>query len=502
MPAVTADERIPVIVGVGHVTRRPDDLASTTEPADLLAAAVLEATGDAGLGPADRARIDRLEVINLLSWKYADPAGAVAARAGLGAAVAGYGPVGGEQPTLLVARLARQVQEGTVTTGVVVGGEALASRRRWGASGQEPPWSPRGKPPIAHDPLGGLGHAAHAHGLTDPASVYPIIDNAHRAARGWSLAEGQERSGRIWAAMSEVAARTPGAWMPTPRTATEVVTPGPKNRMVAFPYTKLMCAQPMVDQAAAVVVTSVAEARRSGIPEDRWVYLVADAAGRDRTEILERPTYTGSEPVRRVLSDVLASAGLGPDDLDLLELYSCFPVVPVIGLEALGLPADTPTTVAGGLTFYGGPLNAYMACATVAMVRALRRGDGRRGLLHGNGEYLTKHHALILATEPPAGGFLADDPTTRQADLDARERPAVVTSPEGEATVETWTALFDRDGRAARGIIIGRRPDGARFVANTPTDADTLDALTDGTPMVGRSGRVVPADGLARFSFA
>jgi acetyl-CoA C-acetyltransferase len=181
---VTSDERVPVIVGVGQVTRHPDELASTTEPAELLAAAVVEAADDAGLGPAARSRIDRLEVINLLSWKYADPAGAVAVRAGLGAAVCGYGPVGGEQPTLLVARLARQVQEGAVTTGVVVGGEALASRRRWGASGQEPPWSGRGRPPVEHDPLGGLGHGAHAHGLTDPVSVYPIIDNAHRAARG------------------------------------------------------------------------------------------------------------------------------------------------------------------------------------------------------------------------------------------------------------------------------------------------------------------------------
>lgn len=106
------DERLPVIIGVGHVTRHPADLGSTTEPADLLAAAVVAATNDAGLGAADRARIDRLEVINFLSWKYADPPGQVAVRAGLDAAVTGYGPVGGEQPTLLVARLARQIQEG------------------------------------------------------------------------------------------------------------------------------------------------------------------------------------------------------------------------------------------------------------------------------------------------------------------------------------------------------------------------------------------------------
>ena len=488
---------IPVIVGAGYVTRHPADLEATTEPADLIAAAIELAATDASLGPAALAGVDSLDVLNLLSWKYADPAGAVADRIGARPARALFSELGGEQPTALIDAAAGRIQRRESSVAVIAGGETLASRRMWGKAGQEPPWSPRGEPPIPLDVLYGVRHGLAEVGLGDPTQIYPLMENAHRAATGLTLEESQAASGRIWAAMSEVASRTSGAWVSVPASAAEIATPSAANRPIAHPYLKLMCAQPMVDQAAAVVVTSTDQARRMGVPEDRWVYPWAGAGAVDSTEVLERPSYAASEPLHRSILDALALADLRPDEVDALELYSCFPIVPKLALDALGLADVTPCTVAGGLTFYGGPLNAYMVCATAHMVQALR-GRSATGLLYGNGGYLTKHHTLIVGTEPPPGGrHRPDEPGARQAVLDRRPAPALTSSPAGPATVETYTVLYDRAAAPERGVVIARiGDDGARFAARVPPDADVLAWLVDGTDQpVGRAGTVTSGDG-------
>ena len=106
-----------------------------------------------------------------------------------------------------------------------------------------------------------------------------------------------------------------------------------------------------------------------------------------------------------------AAAALGGSaGFDLVELYSCFPCMPQMARRTLGLGPEAVPSVAGGLTFFGAPLNNYMGHAAVAMVRRLRDapGGGGVGLLYGQGGYVTKHHALVVANRPREdGGELA-----------------------------------------------------------------------------------------------
>ena len=118
----------------------------------------------------------------------------------------------------------------------------------------------------------GISALEQAAGMTLPPFVYPIFDNALRAHFGRSLPEHMEVVGRLMARFTDVAAANPHAWFPTARTAEELVTPSPTNRMVSFPYTKYLNAILNTDQCAALVLTSVEVARDLGIPEDRWVY--------------------------------------------------------------------------------------------------------------------------------------------------------------------------------------------------------------------------------------
>jgi acetyl-CoA C-acetyltransferase len=153
--------------------------------------------------------------------------------------------------------------------------------------------------------------------------------------------------------------------------------------------------------------------------------------------------------------------------------------------------------VTGGLTFFGGPANNYMGHALVAMTRALRRGEGTTGLLYGQGGFVTKHHALVLTTEPrngpyPSGGAAGD--AMRQAKVDAFEAPRLELAPQGDATIESFTVVYARTGEPETGIVVGRLADGARFVANTPPgDNEQLDRLVgDGAEPIGAAGTVGP----------
>src|ERR1700730_12100985 len=91
-----SEDRIPVIVGVGEITDRPQEIAAGLEPLALLEEALKRAEQDSGaklLG-----EIASLDIVNFLSWRYQDPARQLSERLGIQPAHAYYGPVGGESP--------------------------------------------------------------------------------------------------------------------------------------------------------------------------------------------------------------------------------------------------------------------------------------------------------------------------------------------------------------------------------------------------------------------
>jgi acetyl-CoA C-acetyltransferase len=185
-------------------------------------------------------------------------------------------------------------------------------------------------------------------------------------------------------------------------------------------------------------------------------------------------------------------------DLDLVELYSCFPCVPKMARRVIDWPVERAASVFGGLTFGGGPVGNYMSHAVVSMVLALRQ-TGRHGLLFANGGLATHNHSIVLSRIPPAADIFPQS-FDFQAAADALRGPAPPVREDylGPATVETYTVLYDRAGSAQHGAIIGRAPMGARFIAKVPAaDRATIHWLTSGEQEpVGMPGTAVKgADG-------
>src|SRR4030042_6447634 len=188
------------------------------------------------------------------------------------------------------------------------------------------------------DPRVGLRDQEMKHGARAPIQIYPMFENALRAARGRRLEEHRRHLGRLCERLSRVAADNPYAWFRDGKSAQEIVTAGESNRMVGYPYTKYMNAIIEVDQAAAYLMTSAATARELGVPQERWDYLWSGADASAVWWFTERGAFHSSPALRWAGQRALAGAGLSIDQIDLFDLYSCFPSALQVARDMLGLP--------------------------------------------------------------------------------------------------------------------------------------------------------------------
>src|SRR4051812_33662577 len=488
------DDRIPVIVGVGEIADHPAEPSAGLEPLALLEAAVKRAGLDAAaplLG-----EIDSLDVVNFLSWRYRDPEQLLAARLGIKPSHCFYGPVGGESPIRYLHQAAQRIARGETKVAVVCGAEAQSTATKADRAKVTLPWTP-----FAHDvpePKRGAAFQkplAVALGVFRPITVYPLYEAATAAHWGQTPREALAESGELWARFSAVAAQNPQSWMKRAVAAEEITTPSPDNRLIAWPYTKLMVANPTVNMGGAVLMTSLARARDAGIAEDRLIYVHGGASAEEPVDYLLRDQFVQSHAQNAVLETVLDMAGGDGRAFDAIELYSCFPVGPKRARRPLGLGRDVQPRVPGGLTFHGAPLNPYMTHAACAMVRKLR-GGAKLGLLYGQGGFVTKHHALVLSRQAPQQALAQDTSVETEADRRRGEVPDFVTEADGPGTVESFTVIYRRGGEVEHGVVMLRTADNARALARVPArDGATLAHLLnmDRTP-VGSHGEIVSAD--------
>jgi len=491
----------PVLIGAGQLTNRPKTIDEAIEPMELMERVAREAGKDAGL-PGLLENLDSVQVVNMLSWSYTDAPGMLAAKVGAEPRHTVYSPIGGETPQRLINDTAHAIVEGRVRLALLAGAEAMESRRLARKLDAKLPWE-RGTPQrIDGENRPGFTETEARHGAATPTRVYPLFENAIRAHLGRSIEEHQRKLGELCSRFASVAEANPYAWFPNARSPEEIATVRADNRMVGFPYPKLMNAIIETDQAAAVIMTGSQTARELRIPEERWVYLHGCGDATDKWFVSERVDYHSSPAIRAATQRALSMAGIGVDDIAMFDLYSCFPSAVELALDALSLKPDDPRplTVTGGLPYAGGPGNNYVMHSVASMVQRLREAPGEFGLVTGLGWFSTKHSAGVYSARRPEDEWQRTDPPVDQRGIDAMESPPFVEQAEGDATVETYTVIFNREGEPEQGIVIGRLNNGAkpRFFANTPPDRDLMLVMTR-EEFVGRRGKVRLEDGRNLF---
>jgi acetyl-CoA acyltransferase len=163
--------------------------------------------------------------------------------------------------------------------------------------------------------------------------------------------------------------------------------------MIAYPNTKLMCSV-NVDGAAAAVLMSEKRTREAGVL-NRAVRVRASALASDAWTERNQVMQDVNTVSRQAAASAYDMAGLGPQDLQLVELHDCFATAEILHYENLGLcrageggrmidSGDTylggriPVNVSGGLLSKGHPLGATGIANIYEVSTHLRGEAGRR----------------------------------------------------------------------------------------------------------------------------
>ena len=353
---------------------------------------------------------------------------------------------------MLVQEQARRIADGELDVALVVGAEALDTQRRYKKAGERFPYSfkPDAKPEF---PWEAPFHPAEvAHDVFQAWLTFALFDNARRGRLGTGLDAYRSELGEQWHRFTRVAAANPEAWFPIERSAQEIITPTPSNRLLASPYTKYMISIMDVDMAAAVFVVAEETADALGIPTDQRVYLHGWQYATDPIYVAEHPSLAASQGMSTVITDTLDTAGLDVDDLTYLDLYSCFGSSVNFMRDTLGIGPDDPRplTVTGGLPYHGGAASNYLSHAIGQMTRVLRTDPGSYGLVTGVGMHMTKHVACMYSTTPPVVAARLLSPTRASEP----GRTPIVDRYAGPATVATHTVVHGRDGMPEWGLAV------------------------------------------------
>lgn len=480
------DPRTPCLIGVAQHTVREQP---GPEPLDLWELVAREAARDARL-PLHR--LDSIQIVYSDSWQYDAPSDRLAHRLGADPRHRVYSKVSGTAPQLLIGEAAARIARGELDAALVVGAEALATRRAYRHRGEHVPWSHAAhpKPPYGWERP---PHASElAHELFMPVHTYAIMETARRKFRNIDIKEEMLDRGEMMAPMTEVAAANRHAWRRKVMTPQELATPTAANRFVGWPYTRNTVAVIEVDQAAALVLASSGLADRLNVPRDQRIYLRGWAYAEDTWEVAARPALGASQALGHAARAAFERAGLGLDDMNALDLYSCFAIALRQACDTLGLdPLDRRgLTVTGGLPYAGGPSSCYVLHSTATMAALLR--DGGHGLVTGVGMHLTKHAYAVWSSEP--GTDRSDGAPVFVAD------PVPIADVhEGPATVAGYTIAHDREGRPDKGILIVDLPDGRRAHALVRQADLIADAL--GRELVGQEVRLSSEGGVNRAAW-
>lgn len=460
------DPHAPCIIGVARRTWREEP---APEPLDMWESLARAAADDAG-SPAALGHLQSLQVVFSQSWEYDDPCARLARRLGATPAHSAYSGLGGSVPVRLAAEAGTAMARGQLDLALIVGGEALATRRHL----PEPAWSyPPGEPkpyPITIDRL------ERKNGIFQAYLTFALLDTARRGHLGQSLEDRRLEIGRLMAPMSELAAAQPEhAWFPVARGPEEISTATPDNRMVATPYTKLMTAVMDVDMAAAVLMATHERADAFGVPAEQRVYLHGSGLASEPSTMAARPEPWRSPAMTEAMRCCLG--GIPSDQVEHLDLYSCFASSLSFAADVLKLPAGHALTVTGGLPYHGGPGSNYCTHALAAMTEVLRQDPGSYGLVSGIGMHMTSHSASLWSSRPgayvpmaPAGPF-PTVPVTGEAD--------------GPGRVVTFSTVHTRQGPESTTLICdlpSRSRCYARLDEPVPAETDLVGATVSLTP--------------------
>ncbi|HTO01005.1 MAG TPA: hypothetical protein VL068_10050 [Microthrixaceae bacterium] len=488
------DPLTPILVGVGVAQHNAgqleapgsSDFSDTPTAIDLMEQALRNALSDTGVTSASAANpwLSRISTVAVTEgdWAYGDPGGELARRLGIKAARSIRVDVGVPQHTPIAAAL-RGIRNGTVQAAVVSGGEAKATQMAMRRAGLDPWGTVESEPDLAAavpderwKPQGEIMAQAEIDvGMWSAVEHYACIEATLRHAEGQGIDDHLDDIAELWHGFNQVAVDNPRAAFPEPRSIEFLRQAGVGNRPLAYPYAKWHSTQWAVDQAAALLLCSAEVAEELGVPKDRWLFPRVALESSFSLSLTKRANMHRWEAMGVLGAAAAEHLGRPLDEVEHVELYSCFPSAVRVQQRELDLQGGPLPTITGGMAFAGGPFNNFTYQSTAAMAERLRDDPGSLGMVTTVSGLLTKPALAVWSTDP--GPPLVEDlastaeSATEQREV-ARQSDGLDSDAVANATIASLTVTYTGE-EAASAFVIADLSDGRRWIG-TSDDPDLL----------------------------
>ena len=187
------DPRTPCIIGVGRKTWHPDEVDENGAPEPLkMWELVSRAAGDDSGVPKILESLDSIDVVYSQTWQYDDAPGRLSELLKTKPSRSEYSGIGGTTPQVLTQNAATRILAGKSDAALIVGAEALATKRAFKKRGESPTYSfpPANKTPFPWEAP--FDDSELAHEVTPAWLTFALFDSARRASRGVALDEYRE----------------------------------------------------------------------------------------------------------------------------------------------------------------------------------------------------------------------------------------------------------------------------------------------------------------------
>ncbi len=448
--------KTPIIVGVSQFTQRFSTDEILLEPIKMAEKCIREAIADSK-GENILSQIDALYVVNIFGYQYADAPQTLSENLEINPKIKFYSAYGGNTPQYLVNKSAQLLAKGNINFALITGAEANYSLGKALKNNIKLDWTAQ-KSPRATDDENKMGSSIleNDYELFLLSNAYPIIETALRAENKTNIKEHQKIIAQIYEKFAKTAVENPFAWTQTPYTQEEIEHISDENRAIAFPYLKRMCANNQTDHAAALLLTTVENAQKHNIPEEKWIFLSSGADLNDSWHFTQRENMTHSPAIQKAVEVCLEKADLSLENIDAFDLYSCFPAAVQVAQKSIGINNEDkrPISLTGGLSFFGGPWNNYTMHAIATTIDKIRNNIFKNVLINGLGWYITKHSIGIYTKNPPKNLFSLPDLSIFQEEIDAKNLPDLVKEANGNAIIVGYSILFDFKNQPNKTIFL------------------------------------------------
>ena len=293
---------------------------------------------------------------------------------------------------------------------------------------------------------------------------YAIMENAYRYSKGEEIIKHNKNLAKLYEKFSEIANKNINSWSKQKYSAKDIMTTSLKNSYQAFPYNKLHCTSWNVNQASAIIICNENIADKLGIPREQRIYPLASSENNHMISLIQRENIidpVGLKLAAKYIKDTLTSHR---KSIDYYDLYSCFPIAVQMFCDSLNINLSSSTSITGGMSFAGGPLNHYVLTSTVKLIEKLRSDKSKIGLITGVSGVMTKQSFALWS-----GKFIEDfsfkDVTE---DTKLNDKPKNLSPKDsGTAKIIGYTILNDKKYNEKKAVIYAEDENKDRLVLHS-----------------------------------